>query len=96
MYVNLDQLGEVKEQLDAIIDEFERAASNSDALERAIGSPFDRDALKNAANDFEGRWDLSRAQLKDDLSGVRDHVDAVIQGVTEADAEMAIGLEAEE
>lgn len=91
--MNLDQLNEVKQQLVAIVEEFEQAASNSDALERAIGTPFRRADLRNAADDFEGRWDLSRKQLRDDLNGVREHVEAVITGVTDADAEMAIGLE---
>ncbi len=39
------------------IEEFEHAGSRSNDLESAVGSPYGERALRDAASDFEGRWD---------------------------------------
>ncbi len=96
VYIKLDQLTEVKTQLDAIITEFDKATGRADALEDAIGDPFGRNELREKAEDFEDRWDNKRDELKEGLQGVRDHVKGVIDGVEDWDAETAIQLEGEE
>lgn len=93
IYIDLEQLNEVKTQLDAIITEFENATSNSEALEADIGDPFGHSKLRDEAREFEERWDRKRNDLKDGLIGVRDHVDGVVQGVEKWDTETAIELE---
>lgn len=95
-YISFEQLREVRRQLDSIIDEFDAATSNSEALEAAIGDPFGRSELRNKAQDFEERWDNKRDELKESLEGVRDHVQGVVENVADADAEMAIALTPEE
>lgn len=92
VYIDLEQLNEVTTQLDAIIAEFENATSNSEALEAAIGNPFGRSDLRDEARDFEERWDNKRGDLKEGLTGVRDHVQGVIDGVEQWDSETAIAL----
>ncbi|QYJ05592.1 hypothetical protein KUV85_07920 [Nocardioides panacisoli] len=95
VYIALDQLNEVKTQLDAIITEFENATANSEALEAAIGNPFGESSLRDKARDFEERWDDKRNDLKEGLAGVRDHVQGVIEGVEQWDSETAIALTSE-
>ena len=96
IYITLDTLRTTSTQLKEIVDEFENAVSSSEALESDIGRPFGRSELKDQAEDFEERWDIQRDKLKDGLSDVREHVDAVIEGVEKWDAETAIALESEE
>lgn len=90
--ISLDQLRELKSQLDAIIEEFENATANSEALEAAIGNPFGEDKLRDEAKEFEERWDKKRNNLKDSLKKVNEHVDGVISSVEAWDADTAIAL----
>ena len=92
VYIKLSQLEQVVTQLEAIIDEFDNATSLSEELEAAIGDPFGESKLREEAQEFEERWDDKRGDLKDGLKGVKDHVDAVIKGVEDWDAETAIQL----
>ncbi|UFU03364.1 hypothetical protein LQF12_01765 [Ruania suaedae] len=96
IYISLDELREVSTQLGDIVAEFENATSNSEALEAAIGTPFDEGKLRSEAREFEERWDDKRNDLKDALAKVQEHVDGVIEGVEQWDTETAIALEAEE
>lgn len=96
VYIKLDQLRSVQTDLDSIIEEFSNATDRSEALEESIGDPFGRAELREHAQDFEERWDVKREKLKEELTGVRDHVQAVVETVEEADAEAAIALEPEE
>ncbi|MFD1717829.1 hypothetical protein [Georgenia deserti] len=93
IYIKLDELKEVKTQLVGIVDEFENATSNSEALEGDIGDPYGRNELRSEAREFEERWDDKRKELKESLDKVREHVEAVIDGVEEWDTETAIELE---
>lgn len=92
VYIDLEQLNEVKSQLDAIITEFENATSNSEALEADIGNPFGHGKLRDEAREFEERWDDKRGDLKEGLTGVRDHVKGVLDGFEGWDSETAIAL----
>jgi hypothetical protein len=96
IYIKLSELESVHTQLDAIVTEFENATSSSEALEAAIGDPYGRGELREQAKDFEERWDDKRTQLKDGLTGIRDHVKGVIDSIDEWDTETAIGLTPEE
>ncbi|HLS62310.1 MAG TPA: hypothetical protein VK060_02910 [Ruania sp.] len=93
--ISMDRLEKVSKQLAAIVEEFEKAATRADALHQAIGRPYGRTELRDATDDFEDRWDLEREQLKDGLSEIREHVDAVIDGVGEWDSQTALSLDGE-
>lgn len=95
IYIKLDELKEVKTQLVGIVDEFENATSNSEALEGDIGDPYGRSELRSQAREFEERWDDKRNELKEALDKVREHVEGVIDGVEEWDTETAVQLEPE-
>jgi len=96
VYIQLEKLNEVKSNLDAIIEEFEHATSNSEDLEADISDPYGRSKLRDEAREFEERWDDKRKDLKKGLEGVRDHVKGVIDGFEEWDAETAKAFEGEE
>jgi hypothetical protein len=91
--INFGQLGEVREQLDAIITEFANAGALAEALEAAIATPYGRSELRDKAGDFESRWSNKRSSLQEELTGVRDHVEGVLEGFQEMDDEMAMMFE---
>jgi hypothetical protein len=76
-------------ELKNIIDEFEHAGSRSNDLERAVGSPYGESALRDAAADFEGRWDDRRKKLMDNCKKVEEHVAAVLKGFQDFDVDAA-------
>jgi predicted nucleic acid-binding Zn-ribbon protein len=89
VYITLDRLEQVVTDLEAIISEFDNATSLSEELEAAISDPFGENKLKDEAQEFEERWDDKRDQLKDGLTGVKDHVKGILDGIEEWDAETA-------
>lgn len=92
VYIKLDELETVVTQLESIINEFDNAQKNSEALEAAIGKPFGRGELRDKAENFESRWDDKRGELKDALTDVKDHVKGVVETVQDWDAGTAIAL----
>lgn len=88
--VKIETLDQTVKKLDSIIDEFDHAVGNSNALEGAIGNPFRRGELRSQADDFEQRWDMKRKDLKDELSDVRDHLKGVVEGFQNWDSETAL------
>lgn len=95
VYISVSELREVSSQLGSIIREFDNADERSEDLEAAIASPFNDSRLRSEASEFESRWDDKRADLKDALEKIQEHVDGVVEGVEEWDSETAIALEAE-
>ena len=89
IYIDLERLGRVVTDLEAIINDFENATSLSEELEAAIGDPFGESKLREEAQEFEERWDDKRGELKDGLKGVKDHVKGIVDGIEEWDAETA-------
>ena len=68
------------------------SATGSEELESAIGDPFGYSDLRDKARNFEERWDDKRNQLKDGLSGVKDHAKGVIEGIRDWDSQTATQL----
>lgn len=87
--VSYDDLGDLSTQLKSIIDEFEHAGSRRRDLESAVDRPYDLGDLKDAAHEFEGRWDDRRKRLMDSCKGLAEHVDGVIKGFQGFDEEAA-------
>jgi hypothetical protein len=85
--VNYDDLGGLSTQLKSIIDEFEHAGSRRRDLEDAVDRPYDLGDLKDAAHEFEGRWDDRRKRLMDSCKGLAEHVDSVIKAFKDFDEE---------
>jgi phage-related minor tail protein len=95
-YIDLGQLNTVKDELAKITKEFEDAEDNADDLEDAIGDPYGRNDLREAAEDFEDRWNHKRDELKDSLNDVLEHIKGVIENVEKWDTDTAIQLSAPE
>src|SRR5690606_20568294 len=58
-------------QLNNMMEEF-NSGSKGAALRDAIGEPFGRSELTDAAEDSEDRWDDKREALVEDLTSIRD------------------------
>lgn len=85
--VNYDDLGGLSTQLKSIVDEFEHAGGRRRDLEDAVDRPYGLSDLKDAAHDFESRWDDRRKRLMDSCKGLAKHVDDVIQAFQDFDEE---------
>lgn len=92
VYVKYSELKQLDDQLKSIIKELEDAANRSDELEAAIGEPYGKGRLRDAAKEFEGGWDDRRRGLAKDLTGVEQQVAGVVQGFQKWDAETTSGL----
>ena len=58
-------------QLNNMMEEFS-SGSKGAALRDAIGEPFGRSELTDAAEESEDRWDDKRESLVEDLTSIRD------------------------
>ena len=84
-----DDLDALQTALKNIVAEFEAAGSRRDDLAEAVGRPYGEDALRDAADDFEGRWDDKRKTLMDNCKKVAEHLEGVIKGFKDFDVEAA-------
>lgn len=89
IWVRYTELSEVNEQLRSIVQELNDAGSRTDAVQDAIGSPYGRTTLRSRVHDFEGRWDDKRKELSTDIDKVQKHVQGVLDGLRDWDAETA-------
>lgn len=88
--IKIDTLSRIATQLDSIVNEFENATSQSEALEADIGNPYGRGDLRDKAQDFEERWDDKRDDLKESLKELHEHVKGVVDGFENWDSETAL------
>lgn len=88
--IKVDTLSRIATQLDSIVNEFENATSQSEALEADIGNPYGRGDLRDKAQDFEERWDDKRDDLKESLKELHEHVKGVVDGFENWDSETAL------
>ena len=87
-----EQLRTANAGLKSSISEFENAAKLNDALEKSIGRPDDRNALRDKASDFEGSWNDKREALLENLTGIQEHLQGIIDGWEKTDTEAAASL----
>ena len=88
--IKVETLSRIATQLDSIVNEFENATSQGEALEADIGNPYGRGDLRDKAQDFEERWDDKRDDLKDSLKELHEHVKGVVDGFENWDSETAL------
>lgn len=89
VFIRYSELKELDEHLKSIMKELEDASDRADALEHAIGNPYGKDRLREAAEEFEDGWDDRRRGLAEDLGEVQKHVDGVVTGFEKWDKETA-------
>jgi len=93
IWIKYDQLARVSEQLKSIVEELQQAASRSDELQSAIGTPYGKNRLSQRVHDFEGRWDDKRTALASEIDKVQKHVQGVLDGVEKWDTDTAAQME---
>jgi len=85
--IKYSELKAVDDKLKDIIEELESASNRADQLEHAIGDPYGKNDLREAAEEFEDGWDNRRGDLTEDLKKVQEHVAAVLDGFEKWDEE---------
>lgn len=91
--IPLASMAELDRALKDIVIEFEDAGSRTDSLLDAIGRPFGRRGLREAADEFESAWDDKRETLKGHLVDLQEQVAAVKDSWEELDLELKSSLE---
>ncbi|MCT9818883.1 hypothetical protein N3K63_01140 [Microbacterium sp. W1N] len=87
VWINYATLRRTSDRLGRIIEELEDARGLADELRAAIGSPYGHGALRDRAGDFESRWDNRRSDLVRDITSIHEHVEGVLDGFADWDAE---------
>jgi hypothetical protein len=87
-----ERLRTANEGLVNSIAEFTDAAKNNDALENSIGRPDDRGSLRDKASDFESSWNAKREALLENLTGIQEHLQGILDGWDTMDTEAAASL----
>lgn len=91
--IPLASMAELDQALKDIVIEFEDAGSRTDSLLDAIGRPFGRTGLRDAADEFEGAWDDKRETLKGHLVELQEQVAGVKDAWEQLDLELRSSLE---
>jgi len=91
--LDLVQLKDARQGLEAAIGEFKDAADTNDDLEDAVGRPAGRGALLNQVIDFEVAWRDKRGDLKENLTNIHSQLTSIIDGWDEWDTTTAADLE---
>lgn len=91
--IPLASMAQLDQALKDIVIEFEDAGSRTDSLLDAIGRPFGRSALRDAADEFEAAWDDKRETLKGHLVELQERVAGVRDSWEELDLELKSTLE---
>lgn len=80
--------------LSGALAEFEDAVPVRQGLQDAVGRPAGRYELRGKVGDFEDCWNHTRGDLKDGMTKVRDHLQGIVDGFREADAQLAAQMTA--
>ena len=68
--IKYTELKAVGDNLKKIVEELKEASSRADVLEGAIGDPYGKNKLREAAEEFEDGWDDRRKKLLEDIEKV--------------------------
>ncbi|MER7797570.1 hypothetical protein [Microbacterium sp. NPDC096154] len=86
-------------ELERLITHLERmipelkSGDKSDAVRDAIGSPFHRHELPNAAGESESRWSYKREKLVGELESILERAKGIYESFQEFDQEAATKFE---
>ncbi|WP_405373051.1 MULTISPECIES: hypothetical protein [unclassified Microbacterium] len=93
VWINFSTLQHTSTRLENIVGELEDAGDLADELADAIGSPYGKGALSDKVSDFEGRWNDRRSDLVRDITKIQEHVQGVLDGFKDWDAETAAEMD---
>lgn len=87
------KLRETRDGLQAAISAFEEASETNDDLEEAIANPHGKASLRDRAGWFEANWKSNREDLKERLADVHKHLDGIVTGWDDWEAQTVESLE---
>ncbi|MDE0545138.1 hypothetical protein [Microbacterium sp. C7(2022)] len=85
--LNLTALGGARDRVSRVIDTFASADRVSDEIAALTGER----RLSNRVRDFADNWDHNRRELEDELTVVRDWLEAIVDSVSDLDRSLADG-----
>ncbi len=86
--LDFDTLGQSRSRVDAAISTFQSAGRVGDDIAALTGES----RLEGKVRDFAGNWDANRAALEEQLTFIRDSLEAVIDVMTDLDVDLADSL----
>ena len=89
LVLDLHLLGQLRDDLDAVIKEFEDADDFSDDVAEATG----HDDLGDHVRDFAHKWNDKRKKMTENVKTLRSYIESVTDGFTKVDEELAKALE---
>ncbi len=84
--LNLDALRETLASLAVVLDDFASVSDAVDEVRDAVGKPHGRGELHSRVGDFESGWNGNREVIQENLQGVYDHLNGIIEGFSTTDA----------
>ncbi|MGJ4844647.1 MULTISPECIES: hypothetical protein [unclassified Leifsonia] len=87
--LDLELLGQLKSDLEAIVSEFKGADDFSDAVADATG----HDGLSGHVRDFAHKWNDKRKKMTESVESLSKSVAGVTDGFTKVDEGLATALE---
>jgi len=87
--LDLQLLAQLRDDLDAVVREFENADDISDDVAEATGD----DELQDRVHDFAHKWNDKRKKMTESVKALRESIGAITDGFTKVDAELAKALE---
>lgn len=91
--IKYTELKAVGDNLKKIVEELKEASNRADVLEGAIGDPYGKNKLREAAEEFEDGWDDRRNALLEDIEKVEQHVAGVLEGFEKWDTDTSNEME---
>ena len=91
--IKYSELKAVGDNLKKIVQELKDASKRADVLEEAIGDPYGKNKLREAAEEFEDGWDDRRNKLLEDIEKVEQHVAGVLEGFEQWDKDTSNEME---
>ena len=89
LVLKLDELIQLRDDLDAVVREFHDADEFSDSVAAATG----HDALEGHVRDFAHKWNEKRKSMTDNVSNVQKVIAAVSDNFTKVDGDLAKALD---
>jgi hypothetical protein len=92
IWLDMQDLEIVNESLLVSITEFSNVADGNDDFEAAIGNPANRSSLQDRMYDFEADWNNAREDLNENLKKVQEHLQKIVDGFNQLDADLNSSL----
>jgi hypothetical protein len=89
LVLRLDELIQLRDDLDAVVREFQNADDFSDTVADATG----HDDLASHVRDFAHKWNEKRKDMTENVKNVQEVIAAVANNFTKVDGDLAKALE---